>query len=83
MHNHHIRNPLSRQFTPEEESKIEEEKKLELHHELIEERLSVYQVMKTESSAQKAQSMLSPRRVEEVKKKTAVAVRYRHFRNLG
>jgi hypothetical protein len=45
MHNHHIKNPLFRTFTEEENKKIEDELQKEVQQELIQERLSLYQAI--------------------------------------
>jgi hypothetical protein len=53
MHNHHAKNPLFRNFTNEEYKTLEEKKNQELRQELIQERLSTYQVIASESSIMK------------------------------
>lgn len=50
MHNHHIKNPLFRTFTEEECKMLEEKKNQELHEEMIQERLSTYQVIASDNS---------------------------------
>ena len=50
MHNHHTKNPLFRTFTIEENTKLEEQKKKEMEKELINQRLSVYQILASDRS---------------------------------
>lgn len=45
MHSHHLRNPLFRTFTGEENKVIEEEKQKEQKQELIQEQFGKYQTI--------------------------------------
>lgn len=60
MHNHHIKNPLFRTFTEEENKKIEDVMQKEIQEELIQERLSFYQLIKKggEESKKSSQSQV-------------------------
>jgi len=60
MHSHYIKNPLFRNFTNEECKAIEERKNKELRQELIQERLSTYQMITSESLIMKKEPEKKP-----------------------
>lgn len=60
MHSHHVKNPLIRQFTEEENQKLDQIKKCELKQDLIHERFSTYQVISNSKSMIVPKNLLSP-----------------------